>query len=146
MICLIIIICCCCRRKDNDSDDSYAKGRSQSKPKNNHYGDHTLASNASYDYRQPSHSGPQSNGDFRRYFDQFLFIFLVQEYLKRAASKEKLVDDYEVASAVQSNYSDYMSHVQRSRQLLARSQENLDHLGVEVISVRHGFKFNTYFR
>jgi len=117
VICLIIIICCCCRRKETDNEDSYAKGRSQSKPKNNHYGDHTLASNASYDYRQPSHSGPQSN---------------VQEYLKRAASKEKLVDDYEVASAVQSNYSDYMSHVQRSRQLLARSQENLDHLGVEV--------------
>lgn len=79
-------------------------------------------------------------------FNKFNIFFLVQEYLKRAASKEKLVDDYEVASAVQSNYSDYMSHVQRSRQLLARSQENLDHLGVEVICVRHGFKFNTYFR
>ena len=79
-------------------------------------------------------------------FNKFQIFFLVQEYLKRAASKEKLVDDYEVASAVQSNYSDYMSHVQRSRQLLARSQENLDHLGVEVICVRHGFKFNTYFR
>ena len=95
VICLIIIICCCCRRKEDGNEDSYAKGRSQSKPKNNHYGDHTLASNASYDYRQPSHSGPQSNGNFIFYLIKLNFFCLVQEYLKRAASKEKLVDDYE---------------------------------------------------
>jgi len=74
VICLIIIICCCCRRKENDNEDSYAKGRSQSKPKNNHCGDHTLASNASYDYRQPSHSGPQSNGNFIFYLIKLNFF------------------------------------------------------------------------
>ena len=57
---------------------------------------------------------------------------LVESYLRRAASKEALMEDYENASSVPTEPSNFMHQIQRSREILNASRDNLDHLGVEV--------------
>ena len=58
-------------------------------------------------------------------------MFLVADYLRRAASKEALMEDFENASSSQAP-TDFVAHIHRSREILNQSRENLDQMGVEV--------------
>jgi len=72
----------------------------------------TMASNVSYNFRQPDgQEDPKSQ---------------VEDYLRRAQSKEQLMADYDHASSHPSEV--YHDQLQRTREMISRSRENLDYI------------------
>ena len=53
-------------------------------------------------------------------------IDLVEDYLRRAQSKEQLMADYDHASSHPSEV--YHDQLQRTREMISRSRENLDYI------------------
>ena len=77
VICLIIGICCCCRnrKKDKDTYDNSKQYKKGNPTAVNMEGrnDATLASNASYDFKNPRSYDHRNNGN---YLDQNIFILI----------------------------------------------------------------------
>ena len=63
--------------------------------------------------------------------------FSVEDYLRRAQSKEQLMADYDHASSHPSEV--YHDQLQRTREMISRSRENLDYIeeqsAIEVCSL-----------
>jgi len=115
IIVLIIVICCCCRKKkDQKFENPNKKTYKQGNPTkvNIPYNNTGTASSISreYNYNKNDYSQEPQN--------------TVEEYLRRAHSKERLMDD-DRGSSVPSQFDDQL---QRTREAISRSRQHLDQI------------------
>jgi hypothetical protein len=122
LIGLIITICCCCRKKETNNkfdNREYKQGNPTHVDMARMKQHHTLASNVSSQYEYRKHSSHNERD-------------IVGGYLKKAQSKEQIMDAYDNASSHPSEYHEQMS---RTREILSRSRDELNRIEESTVEV-----------